>query len=210
MTEKISLKTINTYFKQNNINIDKKESEKLNCIFEQCNVANKEGVKDDVLEGEERTNFLTALKNYFPKLYENVCGFFQSLGVKTEVRDDSTASPKVKQFVKEIAEGKRRLGDDFEIPNETNNNESNVTNVQSKIDSEEKVYYLLGLFEDFDTGMPNYTLSKADRQYIYDAIMNSQFIKENPSSEVAKEYIEYAKEAISNEYMNREETVVYR
>ena len=66
------------------------------------------------------------------------------------------------------------------------------------------------MFEDFDTGMPNYTLSKTDRQYIYDAIMNSQFIKDNPDSKEAKDYIQYAKEAISSEYMNREEPEVYR
>ena len=71
---------------------NKWENEKLNCIFEQCNVANEEGVKDDVLEGEERTNFLTALKNYFPKLYENVSGFFQSLGMDIVVKK-STPKP---------------------------------------------------------------------------------------------------------------------
>jgi len=58
--------------------------------------------------------------------------------------------------------------------------------------------------------MPDYTLSKADRQYIYDAFMNSQYIKENPNSETALQYIEWANQAMTDNYMTDAEPSIRR
>ena len=65
--------------------INNTDANKLNTIFQECNIANEKGEKDDVLTGKERINFLKKVKENLSHLYQKVVDFHTTVEVSEEL-----------------------------------------------------------------------------------------------------------------------------
>lgn len=97
---KFDMKSINTFFKDQGVNIAAGDSAKLNTIFKECDTEgakNEKGEKtgDGVLNGQERATFLDKIKNACPQIYDKVIDFFtvvdvtEDLAAKKETEEDA-------------------------------------------------------------------------------------------------------------------------
>ena len=87
---KMNLDGINTFFKDNGVQISAQDSAKLNSIFKECDTISKKKKKkpDGELTGEERTNFLNKVKSICPNLYQRVVDFYTAVDVVEGLKDE--------------------------------------------------------------------------------------------------------------------------
>ena len=87
---KFDMKSINTFFKDQGVNVAAGDSAKLNTIFKECDTEgakNEKGEKigDGVLNGQERTTFLDKIKSTCPQIYDKIVDFFTIVDVTEDL-----------------------------------------------------------------------------------------------------------------------------
>ena len=86
---KMNLEGINTFFKDNGVNISAKDRDMLNSIFKECDTtnANGENKADGELTGKEREGFLQKIKSLCPNIYQKVEDFYTVVDVVEGLRE---------------------------------------------------------------------------------------------------------------------------
>ena len=107
---KFDMKSMNTFFKDQGVNVAAGDSAKLNTIFKECDTEGAKNAKgekmgDGVLNGQERATFLDKIKNACPQLYDKIVDFFTTV----ETTEDIAAMKA--ETEKEVQ--KEQLLDDF-------------------------------------------------------------------------------------------------
>ena len=85
---KFDISSMNSFFKDQGVNIAANDTAKLNTIFKECDTEGAknekgENIGDGVLRGQERTTFLNKIKSACPQIYDKVVDFFSTVE-KTE------------------------------------------------------------------------------------------------------------------------------
>lgn len=78
---KFDMNSMNTFFKDQGVNVAAGDTAKLNTIFKECDTegaknAKGDNIGDGVLNGKERTTFLDKIKSACPQLYDKIVDFF--------------------------------------------------------------------------------------------------------------------------------------
>lgn len=89
---KMNLSSINKCLKEQGVKISAEESAKLNTIFNESDVADAQGKKDEVLVGKERTNFLEKVKTALPKLYQKIVDVIVEIEIKEDLEKQQKES----------------------------------------------------------------------------------------------------------------------
>lgn len=89
---KMNLDGINTFFKDNGVQISAQDSAKLNSIFKECDTINAKGEQkpDGELTGEERTSFLNKVKSLCPNLYQKIVDFYTAVDVVEGLKEEKS------------------------------------------------------------------------------------------------------------------------
>ena len=87
---KFDMKSMNTFFKDQGVNVAAGDSAKLNTIFKECDTEgakNSKGEKkgDGALNGQERATFLSKIKNACPQLYDKIVDFFTTVETTEDI-----------------------------------------------------------------------------------------------------------------------------
>ena len=87
---KFDMSSMNTFFKDQGVNVAAGDSAKLNTIFKECDTEgakNSKGEKkgDGVLNGQERATFLSKIKNACPQLYDKIVDFFTTVETTEDI-----------------------------------------------------------------------------------------------------------------------------
>lgn len=87
---KFDMKSMNTFFKDQGVNVAAGDTAKLNTIFKECDTEgakNEKGEKtgDGVLNGQERATFLDKIKNACPQLYDKIVDFFTAVETTEDI-----------------------------------------------------------------------------------------------------------------------------
>ena len=87
---KFDMKSMNTFFKDQGVNVAAGDSAKLNTIFKECDTEGAKNAKgekmgDGVLNGQERATFLDKIKNACPQLYDKIVDFFTTVETTEDI-----------------------------------------------------------------------------------------------------------------------------
>ena len=87
---KFDMKSMNTFFKDQGVNVAAGDSAKLNTIFKECDTEGAKNAKgekmgDGVLNGQERATFLSKIKNACPQLYDKIVDFFTTVEIIEDI-----------------------------------------------------------------------------------------------------------------------------
>ena len=107
---KFDMSSMNTFFKDQGVNVAAGDTAKLNTIFKECDTEGAKNAKgekkgDGVLNGQERATFLSKIKSACPQLYDKIVDFFTTV----ETTEDIAAMKA--ETEKEVQ--KEQLLDDF-------------------------------------------------------------------------------------------------
>ncbi len=82
-----SINGMQSFFKEQGVEINSSDSKKLESIFNECDTTNEKGEKkpDGVLTGNERTSFMDKVKSACPNIYQKVVDFFTVIDVKEDL-----------------------------------------------------------------------------------------------------------------------------
>ena len=87
---KFDMSSMNTFFKDQGVNVAAGDSAKLNTIFKECDTEGAKNAKgekkgDGVLNGQERATFLSKIKNACPQLYDKIVDFFTTVETTEDI-----------------------------------------------------------------------------------------------------------------------------
>ena len=82
-----SINGMQTFFKEQGVEVNAGDSKKLESIFKECDTTNEKGEKksDGVLTGAERDSFMDKVKSACPNIYQKVVDFFVAIDVKEDL-----------------------------------------------------------------------------------------------------------------------------
>ena len=155
---KFDMSSMNTFFKDQGVNVAAGDSAKLNTIFKECDTEgakNSKGEKkgDGVLNGQERATFLSKIKSACPQLYDKIVDFFTTV----ETTEDIAATDKeTRQKLTDAQKANDKARTEEKIKN-TGNYEANINQWQKEAAKEvernraeaEKEVEKLQLLDDF-------------------------------------------------------------
>ena len=108
---KFSMADMERFFKDGNVQLNDQTKQKLNTIFEKCDIRGEDGKKlqdgDGILTGKERESFMKKVKHKMPEIYEKVVDFFVAVDVVEEL-NQAAAVKKSLQEVQETHEQNKR------------------------------------------------------------------------------------------------------
>lgn len=87
---KFDMSSMNTFFKDQGVNVAAGDTAKLNTIFKECDTEGAKNAKgekmgDGVLNGQERATFLDKIKNACPQLYDKIVDFFTAVETTEDI-----------------------------------------------------------------------------------------------------------------------------
>ena len=87
---KFDMSSMNTFFKDQGVNVAAGDTAKLNTIFKECDTEGAKNAKgekkgDGVLNGQERATFLDKIKNACPQLYDKIVDFFTTVETTEDI-----------------------------------------------------------------------------------------------------------------------------
>ena len=87
---KFDMSSMNTFFKDQGVNVAAGDTAKLNTIFKECDTEGAKNAKgekkgDGVLNGQERTTFLSKIKSACPQLYDKIVDFFTAVETTEDI-----------------------------------------------------------------------------------------------------------------------------
>ena len=87
---KFDIRSMNSFFKNQGVNVAANDTAKLNTIFKECDTEvakNEKGenIGDGVLKGQERTTFLNKIKSACPQIYDKVVDFFTAVEITEDI-----------------------------------------------------------------------------------------------------------------------------
>lgn len=87
---KFDISSMNSYFKDQGVNIAANDTAKLNTIFKECDTEGAknekgENIGDGVLSGQERATFLNKIKSACPQIYDKVVDFFTAVETTEDI-----------------------------------------------------------------------------------------------------------------------------
>ena len=87
---KFDMSSMNTFFKDQGVNVAAGDTAKLNTIFKECDTegaknAKGDNIGDGVLNGKERTTFLNKIKSACPQLYDKIVDFFTAVETTEDI-----------------------------------------------------------------------------------------------------------------------------
>lgn len=155
---KFDMSSMNTFFKDQGVNIAAGDTAKLNTIFKECDTEGAKNTKGDnigdgVLNGKERTTFLNKIKSACPQLYDKIVDFFTAV----ETTEDIAATDKeTRQKLTDAQKANDKARTEEKIKN-TGNYEANINRWQKEAAKEvernraeaEKEVEKLQLLDDF-------------------------------------------------------------
>ena len=104
-----SINGMQSFFKEQGVEINASDSKKLESIFKECDTTNEKGEKkpDGVLTGDERLSFMDKVKSTCPNIYQKVVDFFTAIDVKEdlEAMQQEAKEALKKQNSEEMARG---------------------------------------------------------------------------------------------------------
>ena len=82
-----SINGMQSFFKEQGVEINSSDSKKLESIFNECDTTNEKGEKkpDGVLTGNERTSFMDKVKSACPNIYQKVVDFLTAIDLKEDL-----------------------------------------------------------------------------------------------------------------------------
>ena len=103
-----SINGMQTFFKEQGVEVNAGDSKKLESIFKECDTTNEKGEKksDGVLTGAERDSFMDKVKSACPNIYQRVVDFFVAIDVKEDL--EAMQQETVDSLKKQDAEEKVR------------------------------------------------------------------------------------------------------
>ena len=87
---KFDIRSMNSFFKDQGVNVAANDTAKLNTIFQECDTEGAknekgENIGDGVLKGQERTTFLNKIKSACPQIYDKVVDFFTAVEITEDI-----------------------------------------------------------------------------------------------------------------------------
>ena len=87
---KFDIRSMNSFFKDQGVNVAANDTAKLNTIFKECDTEGAknekgENIGDGVLKGQERTTFLNKIKSACPQIYDKVVDFFTAVEITEDI-----------------------------------------------------------------------------------------------------------------------------
>lgn len=87
---KFDISSMNSYFKDQGVNVAAGDTAKLNTIFKECDTEGAknekgENIGDGVLRGQERATFLNKIKSACPQIYDKVVDFFTAVETTEDI-----------------------------------------------------------------------------------------------------------------------------
>ena len=87
---KFDIRSMNSFFKNQGVNVAANDTAKLNTIFKECDTEGAknekgENIGDGVLKGQERTTFLNKIKSACPQIYDKVVDFFTAVEITEDI-----------------------------------------------------------------------------------------------------------------------------